>query len=59
MSQARNQQEEGRKLCEMCLPKRQLTFNGLYGVVSQKIELFITTGMKISDPTHPIEYYVT
>jgi hypothetical protein len=31
--------------------KRPLTFNGLHGVVSQKIEFFITTAMKTSNPT--------
>jgi hypothetical protein len=28
-------------------PKRRLTFNGLHGVISQKIELFITTAYEI------------
>jgi hypothetical protein len=32
-------------------PKRRLTFNGLHGVISQKIELFITTAVRISKPT--------
>jgi hypothetical protein len=32
-------------------PKRRLTFNGLSGVISQKIELFITTAVRNSDPT--------
>jgi hypothetical protein len=27
-------------------PKRLFTFNGLYGVISQKIELFITTAVR-------------
>jgi hypothetical protein len=27
-----------------------LTFNGLYGVTAQKIELFITTAVRTSDP---------
>jgi hypothetical protein len=30
-----------------------LTFNGIHGVMSQKIELFITTGVGTSDPTFP------
>jgi hypothetical protein len=30
---------------EMALPKRLLTFNGLLGVVSQKIELYITAAV--------------
>jgi hypothetical protein len=32
-------------------PKRQLTFNGLHGIISQKIELFITTAVRTSSPT--------
>jgi hypothetical protein len=28
-----------------------LTFNGLHGVISQEIELFITTAVRTSDPT--------
>jgi hypothetical protein len=32
-------------------PKRQLTFNGLHGIVSQKIEVFITTAVRTSNPT--------
>jgi hypothetical protein len=31
-------------------PKRRLTFNGLHGVISQKIVLFITT-VRTSNPT--------
>jgi hypothetical protein len=31
-------------------PKRRLTFNGLRGVISQKIELSITTAARISNP---------
>jgi hypothetical protein len=30
---------------------RRLTFNGLYGVMSQKTELFIITAVRISNPT--------
>jgi hypothetical protein len=30
-------------------PKRELTFNGLYGVISQKIELFITTAERTTN----------
>jgi hypothetical protein len=33
------------------LPKRQLTFNGLHGVISKKIELIITTAVRTSHPT--------
>jgi hypothetical protein len=32
-------------------PKRRLTFNGLHGVMSQKIVLFITTAVITSNPT--------
>jgi hypothetical protein len=32
-------------------PKRQLTFNGLRGVTSQKIDFFITTDVRTSNPT--------
>jgi hypothetical protein len=32
--------------------KRELTLKGLYGVISQKIVLFITTGVPISNPTN-------
>jgi hypothetical protein len=28
-----------------------LTFNGLHGVISQEIELFISTAVRTSDPT--------
>jgi hypothetical protein len=28
-----------------------MTFNGLHGVISQKIELFITTAVRTSNPT--------
>jgi hypothetical protein len=34
-----------------------LTFNGVYGVISQKIILFITTAVRISDPTSIVEIY--
>jgi hypothetical protein len=33
------------------IPKRRLALNGLHGVISQKIELFITTGVRTSNPT--------
>jgi hypothetical protein len=32
-------------------PKRQLTLNGLHGLISQKIVLFITTAVRTSNPT--------
>jgi hypothetical protein len=33
------------------LPKRLLTFNGLHGVISQDLELLITTAVRTSNPT--------
>jgi hypothetical protein len=30
-------------------PKRRLTFNRLHGVISQKTELFITTGVRTTN----------
>jgi hypothetical protein len=38
---------------DMFLPKRRLTFNGLQGVISQKIVLFINTVVRTSNPTSP------
>jgi hypothetical protein len=35
-------------------PKRRLKLNGLHGVISQKIILFITTAVKTSNPTFPL-----
>jgi hypothetical protein len=32
-------------------PKRQLKLNGLHGVISQKMILFITTAVQTSNPT--------
>jgi hypothetical protein len=32
-------------------PKRRLSFNGLHGVISQKIEIFTTTAVRTSDVT--------
>jgi hypothetical protein len=32
------------------LPKRRLAFNGLHGIISQKMELFITTAVRTSNP---------
>jgi hypothetical protein len=32
-------------------PKHRLNFNGLHGVISQKIVVFITTGVRTSTPT--------
>jgi hypothetical protein len=34
------------------LPKHQLTFNRLYGVMSKKIVLFITTTVRTTNPTY-------
>jgi hypothetical protein len=39
------------KMGRYVLPKRRLTLNGLHGVISQKIILFITTAVKTSNPT--------
>jgi hypothetical protein len=35
-------------------PQRRLTFNGLHGVISQKIDLFMTTAGGTSNPTYGI-----
>jgi hypothetical protein len=40
-------EDEGDMFPAKCL----LTFNGLHGVISQKIELFITTAVGPSNPT--------
>jgi hypothetical protein len=34
-----------------CSSETSVDFHGLHGVISQKMELFITTAMKTSDPT--------
>jgi hypothetical protein len=36
-------------------PKRRLTFNGLHGVIFQKIEHFITTAVRTSGPALPYD----
>jgi hypothetical protein len=33
-------------------PKRRLTFNGLYGFISQKVVFFITTAVRTLNPTY-------
>jgi hypothetical protein len=38
--------------------KGQLTLNGLHGVISQKIELFITTAVRTSDPAIVVLVFV-
>jgi hypothetical protein len=38
-------------------PKRRLTFNGLHGVISQNIVLFITTAVITSNPTY-LQYVI-
>jgi hypothetical protein len=51
ISRARNQSKirwQGRRYIP---PKRRFTFNGLHGVISQKIVLFITTAVRTSNPT--------
>jgi hypothetical protein len=35
-----------------------LTFNGIHGVISQKTELFITTGVSTSNPTFPYSIFI-
>jgi GNAT superfamily N-acetyltransferase len=35
-----------------------LAFNGLYGVISQKIELFITTVVRTSNPTNYVMFLI-
>jgi hypothetical protein len=35
-------------------PKLQLTLNGVHGITSQKMILFITTAVKTSNPTGTI-----
>jgi hypothetical protein len=47
--EARNQREAGIKQSSAILPERRLAFNGLHGVKSQKIELFITTAVRTSN----------
>jgi hypothetical protein len=37
--------------------KLRLTFNGLHGFRSQKTELFITTAVRTSNPSHVILLY--
>jgi hypothetical protein len=39
-------------------PKRRLTFNGLHCVKSQKIVLFITTAVRISNPIILFQVYI-
>jgi hypothetical protein len=34
------------------LPKRRLTFSRLHGVISQKIQLFITISVRTANPAH-------
>jgi hypothetical protein len=43
VSRARNQRESRRRYVPS---KRRLTLNGLYGVISQKMVLFIITGVR-------------
>jgi hypothetical protein len=42
----------------ICYPKRRLTFTGLHGAISQKIELFITTAVRTTDPTQLFVCYI-
>jgi hypothetical protein len=43
--------------CRRVPPKRQLIFNGLYDFVSQKMELFKSTFVRISDRTYT-KYFI-
>jgi hypothetical protein len=43
-----NQQADGKQYVP---PKRRLKLNGLHGVISQKMILFITTAVETSIPT--------
>jgi hypothetical protein len=40
------------KMEAICSSERLLTLNGLHGVISQKMILFITTAVKTSDPAY-------
>jgi hypothetical protein len=40
------------KMEAICSPKRRLKLDGLNGVISQKMILFITTAVKTPNPTH-------
>jgi hypothetical protein len=37
---------------DMFLPKRRLTFDGLYCVISQKTKVFMTTAVRTSNPNN-------
>jgi hypothetical protein len=55
ISRARNQREsrwEAELWRRFVPPKRRVIFNGLHGVISQKIELFIATAVRTSNPTY-------
>jgi hypothetical protein len=39
--------------------RKSLTFNRLHGVISQKIELFITTAVKTSNPAYSLSFLIT
>jgi hypothetical protein len=40
-------------------PKRRLTFNGVYGVISQKTELYMTIALLTSDPILILHVYTS
>jgi hypothetical protein len=50
ISEARNQHDAGSKQSLHIPPKCWLTFNGLQGITSQKVEFFITTAVRTSNP---------
>jgi hypothetical protein len=40
------------KIEASCSRKRRLTFNGIHGVMFQKVEIFIETDVRTSNPTN-------
>jgi hypothetical protein len=41
------------KMETMCSPQTSVDFNGLHGILSQKIDLSITTTVRTSNPMEP------
>jgi hypothetical protein len=54
-SKARNQHEAGSKQSLHIPPKYWLIFSGLHSVISEKVELFITTAVRTSNPATYLE----
>jgi hypothetical protein len=46
------------KMEAICSSKRRLTLNGLHGVVSHMIGLFVTIGVRTSNPTSLLNYFI-